>query len=301
MIRRHALRAACTLFVTFFIVMSGASAAPNPLGIAWKTTQNVELYGKPTGMLIAGRCNMTDAKFAAARARGAEVIVYINPIERPDQYVCAQDEKFYMGDRGRVPLWPYPSYGQRLNWGGTRMTDMRAGSAWVLHVVKHVETLMREGKVDGVYLDVVGGQLWSSLANWGSWPLSEKNAWTDGNIDLVKRIDAKRRSINPFFIVVNNNVWHRREDTRPQVGERYVDGVALEHHKASSAWHKSYAARKFGDLGQRRVFAIANGKAEALLWAKVPGITHVSDQFSSQYKYPNVPVVPFSYLGDRER
>jgi hypothetical protein len=251
-------------------------------------------------MLITGRCNVTDPKFAAARAKGAEVLVYLDAVERPDKYICAADEKFYMGDRGRVPLWPYPSYGQRINWAGMKLTDMRPGSAWILHVVKHVETLMRERKVDGVYLDVVGGQLWSSLANFNSWSQSEKNQWTDGNIDLVKRIDAKRRAINPFFIVVVNNVWKRNGDERGAAGERYVDGVTIEHHKSTSTWHKNYVSRKFSDLGQRRVLVIANGTTEAQAWARVPGVTHVSNQTTAQYRYPTVPAIPFSYLGDRK-
>ncbi|MFL6618302.1 MAG: hypothetical protein ACJ8MH_06850 [Povalibacter sp.] len=283
-----------------FSIGTGVANAANPLGLAWKTTQNVELYAKPTGMVVTGRCNAADPKFAAARAKGAEVLVYLDPIERPDNYVCAPDAKFFMGDYGRVPLWPYPSYGHRIEDGGQHLTDMRPGSAWILSVVKYVETLMRERKVDGVFLDVVGGQLWSSNANWSSWPMSEKNAWTDGNIDLVRRIDAKRRAINPFFIVVTNHVWHRREDSRAVAGEQYVDGVVLEHHAASSAWHRAYAGRKFSNLGQRRVLIIANDTADARAWAKVPGVTHVSNQGPGQYKYPNVPVIPFNYLGDRE-
>lgn len=299
MIRTIARRAACTLLASF-VAGSGSVLAANPLGIAWKTTTNVEHYGKPTGMLIAGRCNASDPKFATARAKGAEVLVYLDPVERPDNYVCAQDEKFYMGDRGKVPLWPYPTYGQRLNWGGTKLTDMRPGSAWILHVVKYVETLMRQDKVDGVFLDVVGGRLWSNLADWNSWSKAEQNAWTDGNIDLVRRLDAKRRAINPFFIIVNNGKWIR-DDSRATAGERYVDGVVFEHHKPTSAWHRTYAGRKFGDLGQRRVLVIANNTTEAREWAKVQGVTHVSNQPSSQYKHPNLPVVPFSYLGDREK
>ncbi len=38
-------------------------------------------------MLVAGRCNVDDPKFAAARAKGAEILVYLNPIERPDEPV----------------------------------------------------------------------------------------------------------------------------------------------------------------------------------------------------------------------
>jgi hypothetical protein len=298
--RKIALRAACALLLTWSL-RTGAALAENPLGIAWKTTTDVELYGKPTGMLVAGRCNVTDPKFADARAKGAEVLLYLDPVERPDRRVCAQDEKFYMGDRARVPLWPYPGDGQRINWQGMHLTDMRPGSPWIMHVVEYVETLMREGKVDGVFLDVVGGQLWSRLANWRSWSQSEKDAWTDGNIDLVKRLDAKRRAINPSFIIVNNNVWHRDGDDRAGQGERYVDGVVFEHTKLSSDWHKRYAGKRFSDLGHRRVLVIANNESEALQWAEVSGVTHVSDQTKAQYAHPNVPVVAFHRLVDRKK
>lgn len=300
MIRKFALRAACTLAVSVACV--GTALATNPAGIAFKNTTNVSLYGKPTGLLITGRCNPYDAAFTAARARGAEVLMYLNPSERPDAQICALDTKFYMNNRAAVPLWPYPSYGQRINYPGSKLTDMRPGSRWILHVVSYVETVMREKKVDGVFLDVVGGRLWSSLSSWNNWPTSEKNAWTDGNIDLVRRLDAKRRAINPFFLILNNNVWDRGGgDTRGLAGEQYVDGVVLEHPNVASAYHKAYANRRFGNLGQRRVMVIGNNKSEAQAWARVPGVTHVSDQSTPRYAYPNSPSVPFKYLGDRNR
>jgi hypothetical protein len=73
----------------------------------------------------------------------------------------------------------------------------------------------------------------------------------------------------------------------------------LEHPSYASKWHRNYAAKKFGNLGQRRVLVLANSTAEAKSWAKLPGVTHVSNQTNAQYKYPNPPVVPFNYLGDR--
>ena len=300
MMKKSARSAVCAVFMTFALGTGWALAATNPLGIAFKHTTNVKLYAKPTGMLVAGRCNAYDPAFQAARKKGAEVLMYLSAVERPDGFVCALDNKFYMNDPGRVPLWPYPSYGQRVNWANNHMTDIRAGSAWANHVVKYIEGLMREGKVDGVFLDSVGARPWSKLTQWNTWSKAERDAWTDGNVDLVRRLDAKRRQINPYFIIVNNNVWDRG-DSRGLAGEKYVDGVMLEHPKAGSAWHIKYAAKPFGNLGQRRVLVIANNRAEAQQWAKVPGVTHVSDQSSAQYKYPTVPPIPFSYLGDRER
>jgi hypothetical protein len=56
-------------------------------------------------------------------------------------------------------------------------------------------------------------------------------------------------------------------------------------------------AKPFADEGQRRVLIIARNAADARLWAKVPRVTHVTDQM--RYSDPNVPVIPFTPLLDR--
>jgi hypothetical protein len=282
--------------VTLLAVASPANAA-NPFGIAYNSANNVSLYAKPTGILIAGRCNLYHANFAAARQKGAEVLAYLNAADRPDHFVCAEDQKFYMGDYGQVPLWPYPSYGQRSVYPNFRMTDMRPGSAWILHVVKHVEGMMRARKVDGIFLDVVGARPWSKLSAWTTWTQKEKDAWTDGNIDLVRRLDAKRRAVNPDFIILANNVWDRG-DSRGFAGEKFVDGLILEHPvRPMSTYHKNYVARPFSNIGHRRVLVITHDATEARQWAAVPGVTHVSSQIT--YGTVNTPPVPFSTLSDR--
>jgi hypothetical protein len=297
MSRLRALVASGSLLLT--VALSGpVQAASNPLGIAFSNTTNVSLYGKPTGTLITGRCNRYDAAFQTARSKGGEVLAYLNAVERPDHTVCSLDKAFYMGDYGKVPLWPYPSYGARVNYANSHLADIRKGSAWSNAVVKYVENLMRENKVDGVFLDVLGGRLWSSLADWNHWPQSQKDAWTDGAVDLARRLDASRRSIRPTFLIVNNNIWDRG-DSRGTPGEKYVDGVTLEHPSVSSAYQMNYAKRTFGNLGQRRVFVIANNSTEAKTWASRAGVTHVSSQTGSQYKYPLAPVISFHFLGDR--
>lgn len=291
------LRALPCLGVSLLLtVFAGAAQAANPLGMAYSSTTNVSLYSKPTGVLVTGRCNRYAAAFATARSKGAEVLAYINAFERPDNYICAIDKTFYMNNYGAVPLWPYPSYGQRYAWAGMKLTDMRPGSAWILYVVSQVEKLMRERKVDGVWLDGIGGRPWGHT-EWTTWSQTEKNLWTDGNIDLVRRLDAKRRAINPDFIIVSNNVWDRG-DTRGYAGEKYVDGIALEHPTLYvRPYHKAQVAHTFGNLGHRRVLVIARDATEARAWAAVPGVTHVSSQLT--YKYPNTPPVGFKALTDR--
>lgn len=249
--------------IAVFAVLSGstvglvptASAAntflTNPLGFAYQNETNVSLYGHPTGMLVTGRCNRYNVAFTDARAAGAEVLAYLQPNDRPDIEGCALDTGFYLGRPSDVPLWPFPTPGHRVGFQGTHMTDMRAGSSWILHVVSYVENLMREDKVDGVFLDVIGGRLWNSLAGWDPspgqsdpWTQQEKDEWTKGSIDLVRRLDASRQAINPNFIIVNNNNWSRvekdgRQDQLGRDGEKYVDGICLEHHSINepfSSW-----------------------------------------------------------------
>lgn len=274
--------------------------AANPLGIAFKDTTNVSLYGQSTGMVIAGRCNRNDPAFDQARLNGAEVLLYISATARPDARVCALDNELYLNDPSRVPLWPFPSEGQRVSYPQTHMTDMRPGSPWILHVVDYVERLMREGKVDGVFLDAMGARSWDKLADWNNWPQAERDVWTDGNVDLVRRLDERRRAIDPKFIIVTNGYWDRG-DARGLAGARYVDGIMLEHPKAGSAWHVKQAGQPFSDLGHRRVLVVATDTASAQEWAKVGGVTHVSDQAGGarQYAHPTEPPVPFEPLHDR--
>jgi len=276
-----------------------AHAAANPFGISFARETNVSLYGKPTGLLVTGRCNRYEPEFAIARSKGAEVLAYLNAASRPDLRVCALDQTFYMNNYGAVPLWPYPTYGQRSIFANTKMTDMRPGSKWILWVVSYVEKLMRERKVDGVFLDVIGGRPWNS-SNWTNWSLAEKNAWTDGSIDLVRRLDAKRRAINPNFIIVNNNIWAiTGGSTRGLPGEKYVDGVSIEHPAGVNAYHLAYARKPFGNLGHRRVLVIARNSDEARAWAATGVVSHVSPQTNLQYRYPTAPVVSFKALYDR--
>ena len=277
------------------VAASATRHQANPMGLFFNNTfGNVELYQRAGAMLIAGNCNRYDPQFEAARAAGAEVLAYFNPIEVYNQIPCKLNKGFYMD--GRVPLWPFPEPGVRVNWPKSRMVDLRVGSTWMNYCVAYIENLMREGKVDGVFLDNVGARLWAR-AGWDNWPKAEQDAWTDGEIELVRRIDASRRRINPNFIVITNNIWDRG-DPRGFAGEKYVDGVVLEHPTLSS-YHTKYAGREFSDLGHRRMVVIARNDEEAMEWSHVPGVTHVASQHD--YSHPGPPLVPFTALTDRPK
>ena len=293
-----------TLIVTLAAIFTPLSAFSantykvNPFGISYNSTVNVSQYGNPGGILIPSDCNREDPAFASARANGAEILAYLNPVSVPDSAHCALSEEFYMGDVRDVPLWPYPTVGRRIHYTGTHMTDLRKNSAWSNYVVNYVAMLMREDKVDGVFLDVLGARLWTSLANWESWPQAEKDAYTDGAVDLVRRLYAKRNEINPRFIIINNSVWDRG-DSRGFAGERYVDGVSREHPSYASEFQRNYVRKTFGDGRHRRVIVIAHDNADALNWKNVQGVTHVAAQES--YSRVTAPPVGFTRLTDRAK
>lgn len=279
----------------------------NPASTAYvNSTTNVAAYGQPTGMLIPGPCNLYDASFAAARSHGAEILAYVGATSMPDNVNgCAPAQELHGADIG-PNLWPYPTYGFRSNYPNTHIADIQVGSAWADHVVEYVEKLMTEDKVDGVFLDATGARNWSASAAWATWPQAEKDKYTLGTIDLVRRIDAKRRAINPRFIVVNNGNWDRGnlDDGSPDPlkhdGEPYVDGICIEGHRATEPFHIGTAGFAYGNLGHRRVIAIAQDPADAQLWENVQGITHVFDP-QPDYLTASPPVIPFHRLTDRAK
>ena len=307
--RRGFALVALSLLVGSAVLPVPAEAAntfpTNPVGIAFSSTAGVSQYGHPSGMLIAGHCNRYAPEFAQARANGAEVLAYLNTMQRNDSTVCALDDEFYGGPPGSTPLWPYPldNPGSRVNWPGTHMLDITVGSAWVDEVVAYVENLMVEDKVDGVFLDDIGARTWSATSDWDSWSQAEKDAWAQGCADIVRRIDAKRRAINPRFIVVNNNVWDINANTPPGslAGEQYVDGISIELHSPTSAYHQRVAGKPYGNLGHRRVIAVALSTADAQQWATVQGVTHVTDQTAAEYGSVKPPSIGFHRLTDRPK
>jgi len=287
----------CSL--AWFAAAQSANAAANPMGLFFDNSfTNIEDYYQPGALLVDGNCNRYDERFQKARAAGAEVIAYFNPIEIYDKLPCKLNQDFYMGDRNKVPLWPYPSPGVRVNWPHTHMVDLRKGSVWSNYMIDYFSKLMKEGKVDGVFLDNIGARLWDR-ARYKEWSQQEKDEWMEGSIDLVRRLDAARKQIDPKFLIVANGLWDMGNgDKRGFEGEKYVDGVMLEHAPINE-YKKMFAARRYGDERHRRLLVMANSEEEAKEWATMPGVTHVAAQ--QHYDHPGKPLVPFNKLTDRLR
>ena len=333
--------------LAFTALMAASSAAvaqnsypTNSAGFYYQNTfQNIEDYKQPTALLVAGECNRDNAHFAQARAKGAEVLAYINVVERQaDPDVCSDYAELYTLPSGQfAAYWPFPAPQQRINYVGdtytTYLLDLREDQPWADRVVAFVEQLIREDKVDGVFLDVLGSRLWGANTDWMNtiddaladeqgyarspdWTQPERDAWSLGAIDLVRRLDALRRSLNPKFIIVNNNNW---SDVAGNVdgtqGRLYVDGITIEHKSSTEVPQTNYAALPYGSLAQphRRVIIIANDATEELAWRNKQGVTHVThapiDPVTQERTYayappptrPAAPAKTFTRLTDRLR
>jgi hypothetical protein len=259
------------------------TAVRGPLGFCYDNTTNVNQYEGRGALLVAGRendCNYRLEAFQRVRRAGGEVYCYLIPSERPNVLIHLIDREFYGPDINQIPLWPFPrtAPGTRYKWANEegvptgRMTDMRPGSSMITRTVAFIEKLIREGLCDGVFLDTVGSMTWHPLADWNNWSLEEKDAYTEGNLELVRLIDEKRKQLNrEDFGVVNNSIWQRGDNVpRALEGEKFVDGICIEHHPYSSTFHRLQAARAF----------------------KGNAVTHVSGQTTPQYSYPLAPAVP---------
>jgi hypothetical protein len=295
------------------------SYATNPLGFFYGSLTNIDNYKHPNAMAVAGQCNRNDPQFALARAAGAEVLAYVNAdaVREGDSSndPCDAYSALYKPS-GTVPtswLWPYlDSHGQhRVDWisqSGTNyyMLDVRAGSAWSQRIVAFVEDLMRSHTVDGVFMDVIGAKDWGAPAKWNDdteWTEAQRDAWTYGCVDLVRKLDASRRAINPNFLIINNGLWDRSGNDplhKGNEGQQYVDGVVLEH-LTTSTYHEAYVSKDFSNLGHRRVLVIASGAAEAQHWATVQGVTNVSGQTDYTHGEAPPPVNPYPLFDRTEK
>lgn len=257
----------------------------NSIGFAYVSTDGLEQYYKPGAIIVAGANNVTDPKFQEARRAGAKVLRYINWVEAPLSIPAERigDSWWYSGADAWTP--------SRINWPGTYLLDIRRQSRWSDFVVARFRTIIEQDLVDGVMPDVVSNRLWSTLALWDTWPAAEQKQWTDGNIDLLRRVDAVRQIVNPNFLIVNNGVLGEvHEHTR--VGELFVDGRVLERPRDINEHKAELLARPYGHNRNRVVAVVGRTYADAIAASKLPGVTHVSH--ATQYLKVEAPSVGFS-------
>jgi hypothetical protein len=270
-------------------------------------TSTVLALARPSALFVNHYSSRHDPVWQEVRARGGIVLTYVNLLNVNDSPPSAVERDWYM--EGNTPLWPYrDANGQpRRNWPSSKLIDIRPGSAWIPHMEDRVAALFESGVCDGIFCDSHGSRPWSSTrvvngvtipgADWDTWTVAEQTEWTLGCVDTARRADRLRREINERLQIVHNGNWNLSTSHPAYAaalqGEKYCDGVCIEHMKPTQLFHVAQAARAFGSLDQRRVIVIANNATEALQWAQLPGVTHVTcvdTTLGQSYKVPTPPV-----------
>lgn len=286
----------------------------NPFGFAYSSLDGVEAFAKPGGIIVTGRGNRYHETFQTARKKGAEVWMYSDPLEVPDNLSNPQDAEYWLlPDGSRPPLWPYKDKNgnPRRNWHNAKLLDIRPGSAWLKHIIpKHGEFIERH-LFDGFMLDTMGARPWSRTrtvngvvipgADWETWPTDEQSLWAACCVNIAREIADECAKHSPMMKLCHNNNWIL-EKSHPAYatalnGEKYCNGLVLENTVGNvpSEFHKALAGRTFG-LMPRRVCVVDTTDADAILWSKVPGVTHVCAVESAKgesYAKITPPVVPY--------
>jgi hypothetical protein len=290
----------------------------NPFAFAYSPpTVNGELEGvlefsKPGRVVVTGRGNRMHPTFQKGRKLGLELWAYWNIFNVPDNLSNAQDAwQYLLADGARPPLWPFKDKnGQpRTQWPGTKMLDIRPGSAWLKHIVPKTAELIERHMHDGLMLDTAGARTWSRTktvngviipgADWETWTVDEQSLWAASAVNLVREIAEECARHSPMMKLVHNNLWQLPAG-HPAVavalnGEKYCNGCMFENPSGEdpSEFHKAWAGHAFG-LWPRRVPVVDRTDAEAIEWSKVPGVTHVCSVESAageSYAHITPPVV----------
>lgn len=241
--------------------------------LCYKSVKNVIEFAAPSAIFIP-HINREDPAFQLAHEKGADVLPYFNTVETPTTPVSPLWEAFYMGASITVPRWPYKDASGNARRGPsntqvTHLLDIRVGSAWPKFAAEHIGKIVRAGPFSGPYLDAVGGQLFGAQPT-KFWPVGERQEWEGGAVDMVRLIYEACHAEGR--LVMNNNTWQHAPE-----GERYVDGICIEHPTPlNTEFFKPYARRAYGDGSRRRVLVITNTKAETEVWRATPGVTHIA-------------------------
>jgi hypothetical protein len=249
-----------------------AGAAANPFAISYSTPgQALMGYARPGGLAVVQTEDpyRVPALISRFRARGGEVLVYVNLVDGTPSGVSNTQARGALYGSASGTSTAYMWHPVRFNYRTFPLLDIRKGSAFSNHAVAWLRAFLAKYRVDGVFLDVLGSRLWSSA--WDGMSPSERAAWSAGARSLVTRI---RAAVGPGPILVSNNFWDR--------GVPALNGFVVEHHPTSELAHIGPKLTWSGWHRPVRNLVIASGPAEAQAWRSVPGVSSVSPQTDYQ-------------------
>jgi hypothetical protein len=244
------------------------AAAANPFAISYSTPGEALMgYARPGGLAVVQTEDpyRVPALIDRFRARGGEVLVYVNLVDGTPFGVSNTQARAGLYGTATGTRSSYLWRPVRFNYRTFPLLDIRRGSAFSKHAVAWLRAFLAKYRIDGVFLDVLGSRLWSSA--WDGMSASERAAWSAGARSLVSRI---RAAVGPRPILVSNNFWDR--------GVPALNGFVVEHHPTSELAHIGPKLTWSGWHRPVRNLVIASGPSEAEAWRRVRGVSSVSPQ-----------------------
>lgn len=171
-----------------------------------------------------------------ARLAGAEVLVYLNPVECFSWTVATDSEqaRLYGGTTQAQIAAAHPTWFWSAVVGGSPsayvefsnywMLNLSPGSPWILHAVDYAVDLfetrafdivggVKQYLINGFMVDVLGVEPGGSTP--AGWTVSAADIWTEGCFDFARRL---RIALGPEVTLVANGPWSaRREFKQPKL------------------------------------------------------------------------------------
>lgn len=225
------------------VVPAGSTVQPASL-VYHGDTGGAAAYGRPGGLVVAGRDNYGDPAFQQVSAAGGSVLLYLDPVidNAYGRYHALMLEESTCGPAvGRWPGLPRAS-----QWG--HVTDFRPGATVQQKLRCVLETMVAENPhMAGWFVDDVGSRSWFPGHDWTQWDLATQQAWRAGAIELTQTFREVADKHGLIFMV--NGTWSAGDlgsdgggfPDPDRHGNALADGGFVELHDGRSSYFSRYA------------------------------------------------------------
>jgi len=186
-------------------------------------------YAHPGALVVAGRSAYQNQAFKDVSAAGGTVLIYLDAMidasyGRYHTMLLSQSEC-----GAAVPRWPGSPKANEYGY----LNDIRPGGVLQQKLECVLEKMVAENPhMAGWFADDVGSRSWYPDFNWNSWSATDKQAYRDGAIDLVK---TYRKVADKYHLmVIVNGTWSANDGggypDASKHGMSLADGALVEHH-----------------------------------------------------------------------
>jgi hypothetical protein len=232
--RRLVLTLVSVAAAAFLLLLGAAAPTPSVInlppqagGIFYGSPSAAVAYGRPGGLVVAGRDNYGHRAFREVSAGGGSVLMYIDAvIDNPTgRYHRLLDDASVCGPA--ISRWPGNYWANSYGY----LTDFRVGSVLQGKFRCVLEKMVAENRhMAGWFADDLGSRSWFPGFDWNGFP--DKAAYRAGAVALTETLRSVADEYGLIFIV--NGTWSANDGggypDLAQSGNALADGGFAEHH-----------------------------------------------------------------------